>query len=352
MGQQPTFKVLVFDAHAKVPVQDFTRTIGAKGRDCSTIGESAIKTYSHSTQRGLAVRTARRTEVSENDPSRRHSILPILSSSAELDFNSHGSRGQGHAGCCLGDDRQSRARWLAGRHTRSVVRGVRFAAGSQRGIHPRPSHARACGPGKRHARVHCRAIFFAYCGRLCRPHSFFAFFVTGADSLLEQNRRRLGNRAGRRAVWRGKFRCRVHAPCDCFRAKGRKTTRCLRPFAGNASLYAAIQVGPTVLDYLWASHDDQRAWLGKAHLVDTAGVGHGHVSLLRRAQSWRAQRRLISFLFRSPRFLSRQTKPFRPPQTRLETAFAIAFRAVATDAQSSSFSPRSSRTTSFASLQK
>ncbi len=63
---------------------------------------------------------------------------------------------------------------------------------------------------------------------------------------------------------------------------GQELNPMLRPFAGNDSIYAAVQVTPPAARLRKPSHDDQRARLGAAHLVDAAGDRHSHVHRGRR----------------------------------------------------------------------
>ncbi len=59
----------------------------------------------------------------------------------------------------------------------------------------------------------------------------------------------------------------------------------LRPFAGNASLYAVIQVEPGLFDYLGSRMMTSRHGWGEACLVDSTGGEFGRLSWEWRAQS-------------------------------------------------------------------
>ena len=59
----------------------------------------------------------------------------------------------------------------------------------------------------------------------------------------------------------------------------------LRPFAGNASLYAAIQVGPAADGFRRQENDVQQALVGAPHVVGPAERQLRQFHVLRRAQS-------------------------------------------------------------------
>ncbi len=58
----------------------------------------------------------------------------------------------------------------------------------------------------------------------------------------------------------------------------------LRPFAGNASLYAAIQVAPLLMDYAGKKDDVQPDWSSAPRVVGSAERQLRQLHLLRRAQ--------------------------------------------------------------------
>ena len=53
-----------------------------------------------------------------------------------------------------------------------------------------------------------------------------------------------------RGPWHRDFRRVVHAPRAFLHAERGEANPLLRPFAGNASMYAAVQVAPTILDFV------------------------------------------------------------------------------------------------------
>ncbi len=58
----------------------------------------------------------------------------------------------------------------------------------------------------------------------------------------------------------------------------------LRPFAGNSSIYVAIQVAPAVLVLRRSTDDDQPPWLDEGHLVDTASSRYCRIAGKRSAR--------------------------------------------------------------------